>query len=156
MDSEYLKRHVGKALSEGLAEICLKKPTDPIEYLALWLRKYVENGVYDFKQREESMLLIKEQEIAEKEASNQAKMREEAKILAHTEESTRETAEHVVIDNASRINPTEVKQSLETVTEVEGQNITVEKPQNTETFGETPLAQIPEEVSDTHSDDPND
>lgn len=49
MDSEYLKRHVGKALSEGLAEICLKKPTDPIEYLALWLRKYVENGVYDFK-----------------------------------------------------------------------------------------------------------
>lgn len=81
------------------------------------------------------MQLIKEQEIAEKEASNQAKMREEAKILAHEEESTRETAEHVVIDNASRINPTEVKQSLETVTEVEEQSITVEKPQNTETFG---------------------
>lgn len=43
MDSAYLKEHVGKALALGLAEVCQKKPADPIEYLSKWLRKHVEN-----------------------------------------------------------------------------------------------------------------
>ena len=43
MDSAYLKEHVGKALTLGLAEISQKKPIDPIEYLSKWLRKHVEN-----------------------------------------------------------------------------------------------------------------
>lgn len=43
MDSEYLKRHVGAALSLGLSEVCQKKPADPIDYLANWLRKFVQN-----------------------------------------------------------------------------------------------------------------
>ena len=38
----------GTALSKGLVEIIEKRPTDPVEYLANYLRKFVENQ----KQRE--------------------------------------------------------------------------------------------------------
>ena len=43
MDSEYLKLAVGDALSMALASVALVKPADPIEYIGLWLAKYVEN-----------------------------------------------------------------------------------------------------------------
>ena len=49
MDSEYLKKHVGDALARGLSEVCQRRPNDPIEYLAVWLRKYIENREHDEK-----------------------------------------------------------------------------------------------------------
>ena len=49
MDSEYLKKHVGDALTRGLTEIVQTRPSDPIEYLALWLQKYVSNRDYETK-----------------------------------------------------------------------------------------------------------
>ena len=43
MEADYLKRTVGSYLGEGLAEVASKRPSDPIEYLALWLLKQKQN-----------------------------------------------------------------------------------------------------------------
>jgi cobalamin-dependent methionine synthase I len=37
MDSAYLKKAVGDQLSKGIAHVCEVLPSDPVEYLALWL-----------------------------------------------------------------------------------------------------------------------
>lgn len=43
MDTAYLKQSVGDSLSRCLAEVSEKRPRDPIEYIAQWLYKHVEN-----------------------------------------------------------------------------------------------------------------
>jgi len=43
MDSQYVSRTLGRCLSEALAELIELRPLDPIEFLALWIRKYKHN-----------------------------------------------------------------------------------------------------------------
>lgn len=43
MEAAYLKRTVGACLADGLAEVAAMRPSDPIEYLALWMLKYNQN-----------------------------------------------------------------------------------------------------------------
>jgi Dpy-30 motif len=43
MDSKYLRENIGDCLSSCLAEVCEKRPADPIEYIAQWLYKHVDN-----------------------------------------------------------------------------------------------------------------
>ena len=43
MESEYVRRSVGQALTLGLAEVATVRPADPVEYLALWLLQHKRN-----------------------------------------------------------------------------------------------------------------
>ena len=43
MDTAYLKTNFGECLTRCLAEVSEKRPRDPIEYIAQWLYKHIEN-----------------------------------------------------------------------------------------------------------------
>ena len=43
-ESSYLAVSLGSALPAALSEISDKRPWDPIEYLAHWLKKYAHNA----------------------------------------------------------------------------------------------------------------
>lgn len=66
MDTVYLQREVGAALSKGLAAVAISQPHDPVEYLGQFLLAYVKNQVAEGQvKKEEEQLLVEKQKHAE-------------------------------------------------------------------------------------------
>ena len=100
MDSEYLKEHVGQALVMGLAEICTKKPDDPIAYLSKWLTKYVDNVAHEAQLEREKEMLMKERQVHEEEQQRIREMEEEQRQIAEQIERMKNQASTAVVVEA--------------------------------------------------------
>lgn len=93
MEAQYVSKTVGPAIAQGLAEIVQRKPVDPVEYLANFLYKFVENQEQQSQDKEnENMIkkLRKEKDIEEK---RQAEMKREQMALRDYEEELRKEKE---------------------------------------------------------------
>jgi sRNA-binding protein len=90
MDAEYLKHTVGDCLVLCLAEVCEKRPADPIEYIAHWLYKHVSNVKIKEKELEDALELERQRaEYATLQAALERQRLEQERITREDEERKR-------------------------------------------------------------------
>ncbi|CAM4712644.1 unnamed protein product [Leuciscus chuanchicus] len=77
MDSQYVNRTLGRCLSEALAEIIELRPLDPIEFLALWIRKYKHNQELELQRAAHQRELEEEKRRVHEENLHQRELEEE-------------------------------------------------------------------------------
>lgn len=87
MDSEYLKKHLGGALTAALAEAVEKRPLDPIEFIAQYLYKLKENEAAEKALKKENDLLNEELRNADSASKLQEELSAEAKLIQEQEEA---------------------------------------------------------------------
>merc|ERR1712241_1174474 len=85
MEARYLKENLG-CLSTCLKEVAERRPHDPIEYIAFWLKKHIEIQRRQKNKEEEAKELQKQVQEAELERERRLKRIEEARRLAEEEE----------------------------------------------------------------------
>ncbi|XP_039507241.1 DPY30 domain containing 2 isoform X3 [Pimephales promelas] len=88
MDSQYVSRTLGRCLSEALAELIELRPLDPIEFLALWIRKYKHNQELELQRAAHQRELEEEKRRVHEENLHQRELEEE-------ESRIRAAAQHV-------------------------------------------------------------
>ncbi len=79
MDSAYLKKTVGDQLAKGIAHVCEALPSDPVEYLALWLLHEIQLEEVKAKRQKEEVEINKLRNQAE--SINKDKQLEAANLL---------------------------------------------------------------------------
>lgn len=83
----------GPALTKGLAEVVLRRPQDPVEYLANFLYKYVDNIKAADKDREDEIKAIKLKQKLEMEEARREEMKREREEIKRKEEEARKEKE---------------------------------------------------------------
>ncbi|XP_051523894.1 DPY30 domain containing 2 isoform X1 [Myxocyprinus asiaticus] len=95
MDSEYVKRVLGRCLAEGLSELLELKPPDPIEFLSHWILQYKHNQELMRERSAHQQQLEEEQEHVREESLHQKLLQEEQNKITAAQEELMRTEEPV-------------------------------------------------------------